>query len=903
MPPTSDRRLTDDLGRARRLQIAQASTLIVLALIMAAAAAFLGARITTAQDDSERALRQARELHELRGQMRQGYILFWENRFDGGRGVDDRVRESLQNGVVEVGRQVAASGDEPTMREPIRETERLLGQLAGLVMSDGVDVVLGSPEGNARVQEGRVIINELDAAVMRWAAAATALGEERSAASREMTRNLVLVLVVVAVLMGLVAIVIWMFLERGRSRFVRTLSREVAEHTAVLSSVGDGVTVIDAQGRIRDANRRAREILGIDDHALGQPAGYLADAGIGPDFTGERDVEVHGDDGRTVPVALSSAVLDDSPSGDGGRVHILKDVTSWRDHERELAGLVRQQAALGRVATSVAAESDPQRVFALVAKEIADLLGADAGMVSRFDRDAGRATTVGGWRREEGSAPLPRSIPLDSSSAASLTSRSGRPARVEDTGEARDPLAAAGYAVSASAPIRVGTMNWGALTVAGDPEVLPLRSEERLARFAELVGLAIANADVRVRLALRATTDPLTGLPNHRTFNERLADEVTRAQETDSPLAVMIFDLDHFKDVNDSNGHQTGDHVLRSFARLLSARVRPGQTVARTGGEEFAAILPGCDAAEARRIAEGIRHDYETRAQPDGLSSQTVSIGIADLTSASTPDRLLRLADSALYWAKANGRNRTMTFSPTVVEELSPQRRSERMTRQQAIGALRALGRAVDAKHPGTVRHSERVAAMCAALARKIGWNPTDVSALHEAALVHDVGKIGIPDRLLLQDGLSEDDRRQMEQHVVLGSEIVSDILTERQVTWVRNHHERWDGTGYPDRLNGAQIPLGAQILAVADAWDSMTEVGIQSPKRTTSEALEACETMAGTQFSPRVVEALAALVQDPAEPFGDRRVPMTSPSYETTPTDPREAESVAPADEGLPTG
>ncbi len=871
MTSTADR--LEDLRRARLLQIAQACTVIVVALIIAAGTIVFGTRITQAQDDVEDALRQAQELHQLRGELRQGYILFWENRFQGRRGIDSVVRASLEAGIVEVGRQVQISRGEPSMERPIRDMETALGQLITLVRSDDPGIVVGSPESNARVQEGQALVNQLDDAVLRWSYAASALGDQRSVTLRSLTRNLVTGIILVAIVMGIATFAIWTFLERARSRIVRGLHREAAERTAVVSSVGDGVTVIDAEGTLRDANRRAREILGIDDSAIGRHAAYLTQAGIGPGFTGERDIELAGPDGDTVPIALSAAVLDDESSSEGGRVHVLKDVTSWRTHQRELERLVRQQAALGRVATAVAAESDPQGIFALVAKEVAELLDADAGLVSRFDRDAGRATTVGGWRRSPGSVALPTTVPLDGSSAPSLTCRSGRPARVEDTDGEHDPLAAAGYRVNASAPIRVGSLTWGALTVAARlPDTLPPRSQERLARFAELVGMAIANADARVRLALRATTDPLTGLLNHRTFNERLEEEVERALTRNTPLAVIIFDLDHFKDVNDSCGHQTGDRVLRSFARLLSARVRPGQTVARTGGEEFAAVLPGCDADEARRLAERIRHEYEHRAQPDGLSSQTVSVGIADLSSATTPDRLLRLADSALYWAKANGRNRTMSYSPLVVEELSPERRSERMAQQQAMGALRALARTVDAKHPASVRHSERVAAAAASLARRVGWSPADVSALHEAALVHDVGKIGLPDRLLRREVLSDDDRTRMMGHVILGGEIVSDILTERQVAWLRGHHERWDGTGYPDGLHGDAIPLGAQILAVADAWDAMTEVGVQSRRHTPSEALEACEALAGRQFSPRVVEALAALVQDPTEPFGDRR-------------------------------
>jgi PAS domain S-box-containing protein/putative nucleotidyltransferase with HDIG domain len=190
---------------------------------------------------------------------------------------------------------------------------------------------------------------------------------------------------------------------------------------------------------------------------------------------------------------------------------------------------------------------------------------------------------------------------------------------------------------------------------------------------------------------------------------------------------------------------------------------------------------------------------------------------------------------------------------------------ARQQARDHALGALRALAHAVDAKDTATHAHSERMARLSARLAMGLGWEPRQVAALHEAALLHDVGKIGIPDHLLLKPGrLTGEEYEQVKGHVSTGVEIVRSLLSDEQLSWVAAHHERYDGLGYPRGIQGPDIPEGACIMAVADAWDVMTSDRPYAAARSSEEALAECVRGAGTHFAPGVVDALVATWESP---------------------------------------
>ncbi len=359
-----------------------------------------------------------------------------------------------------------------------------------------------------------------------------------------------------------------------------------------------------------------------------------------------------------------------------------------------------------------------------------------------------------------------------------------------------------------------------------------------------------------------AAVDPLTGLANHRTFHERLAAEVGRAKRTGRGVALVLMDLDHFKRVNDHHGHQTGDRVLEHAARVMRDETRSGELIARVGGEEFAMLLPDADVDEALRAAERIRRAIAATDFP-AVGRMTVSAGVCDMAHAEDAGTLYRLADGALYWAKHRGRDRVVRWTPDAPEPLSARDQADRLDRQQALVSVRLLARVVDAKDPSTRRHSERVGDLCAEIAEELGWSTERAALLREAGLVHDVGKIVVPDAVLFAPRpLEPDERAVVQEHSTVGARIVGEALTDEQVRWVRSHHERWDGTGYPDGLRAEDCPEGARILALADAWDVMTSDRPYSTTRATpAEALAECRACAGGQFWPPAVEALARVM------------------------------------------
>jgi diguanylate cyclase (GGDEF)-like protein len=524
------------------------------------------------------------------------------------------------------------------------------------------------------------------------------------------------------------------------------------------------------------------------------------------------------------------------------------------DEHRRMAD---EDAALRRVATAVAADATLTDASVLVGREVAGLLDVELGVVVAFDPRGDRVLPLG-QSAPDGcpTPPLPRAVQIEPGSAIDRLRGTGEPARFDERGAGR--LSMPPYTQRVAAPIVAGGRLWGALIVCTTREDdLAADVESRLARFAELMGMAITNADARARLLAQATTDPLTGLVNHRAFHERLRDEVAGAFRHDRPLSVAVFDLDRFKQINDTLGHVVGDAVLAEAARRMAHAARAGEVVARIGGDELALLMPGTTSEDGHAAAERVRRAVAERPY-DGVGTVTMSAGVCDLQQAGGAEELLRLADGALYWAKAHGRDTCIRYTPEVVEELSADERADRLERARALSALGALAKAIDAKDPATTRHSERVAALTAALAAECGWTPARIARLHDAALVHDVGKIGVPDAILSKPArLTDQEYDVIKRHADLGARIVAGVLDAEQVAWVRGHHERHDGRGYPDGLAAEDISDGARLLALADAWDAMTGARVYSAPMSVPEALAEIRRNDGCQFHPDAVAAI----------------------------------------------
>jgi diguanylate cyclase (GGDEF)-like protein len=517
--------------------------------------------------------------------------------------------------------------------------------------------------------------------------------------------------------------------------------------------------------------------------------------------------------------------------------------------------LTEEQSSLRRVATAVAAGSPPAGIFALVSLDVGRLLGADCAAIVRF-QDPEHVAILGRWTHDQHAAEATDAIV--EVVPGSLLDR----LRCGDA-IARGRLEGEYHCVRLAAPVRSGAALWGALVVvANDPHEFAPGAEERLREYADLIATAVANADDRARLDSEAMTDALTGLPNHRAFRERLVEEVSRAQRHGRPLTVALVDIDGFRALNDQAGPDRADEALVEIGALLGRAVRDEDILARMGADEYGVIFVESERHQALLIADRARRAVSEAPLRHRLRA-TVSIGLCDLQAASSADEALRRADAALFWAKEHGRDLCWLYDPAVVRELDERQRTRELDRAQALVGLRALARAIDAKDPATQEHSERVAALSARLAVARGWTPDRVALLRDAALLHDVGKIGVPDAILLKGGpLDDDEFAVVREHSVLGARIVGDVLEQEQVAWIAGHHERPDGSGYPAALKGDAVPEGAALLALADAWDVMVSDRSYSAPMTLDAALAEAHLCAGTQFDAGAVEALDTLAE-----------------------------------------
>ena len=333
-----------------------------------------------------------------------------------------------------------------------------------------------------------------------------------------------------------------------------------------------------------------------------------------------------------------------------------------RRRETEYRVIATEQGGLNQVATAVAAGAEPEEIFSEVARQVASLLGAEAGGVARFD-GAGRATLVGGWAACDELQSTPGTVLLleGGESVTSIVARTGQAARIDDYSliDGAEPRAeAVDRRSSIAAPVRLAGGLWGTVgAISTRSNAFPPGAEMRLARFAGLVALAIANAESQRQLQDLATRDPLTGIANRRLFVERLDEHVSRAHRHGQPMCLAVIDIDHFKRINDSFGHPVGDGVLVEIAQLLSGLSRAHDLVARLGGEEFGWLLPETDMTAAREAIERVRSEVEgTNFLVAGRV--TVSCGIAELVDGEERVGLLVRADEALYQAKSQGRNR-----------------------------------------------------------------------------------------------------------------------------------------------------------------------------------------------------------------------------------------------------
>jgi diguanylate cyclase (GGDEF)-like protein/putative nucleotidyltransferase with HDIG domain len=350
-------------------------------------------------------------------------------------------------------------------------------------------------------------------------------------------------------------------------------------------------------------------------------------------------------------------------------------------------------------------------------------------------------------------------------------------------------------------------------------------------------------------------TDSLTNLLNRRGFEECLRIEQERARRGGTQLTLVVLDLDYFKLINDRYGHAHGDTVLARFGELAAEIKRAGDHACRIGGEEFALVLPDTAPHGAYLLTERLRRRIREQAEPGGTVS--ASFGIATYPEhGETADELLKGADQAMYLAKRLGRDRSVIYSAEVSATFpsAPDHRPEAI---EHLPAVLVLAETLDMRDTGTASHSQTVGYYAEAIARQLGLPGKRVDRIRLAGLLHDIGKIGVPDPILHKAGPLDDlEWAEMKKHPELGARILSGAGLQDLSEWVLAHHERPDGRGYPLGLHGDDIPLEARILAVADSFEAMTADRVYRPARPRADAVQELRRHIGVQFDAEIVEA-----------------------------------------------
>ena len=383
-------------------------------------------------------------------------------------------------------------------------------------------------------------------------------------------------------------------------------------------------------------------------------------------------------------------------------------------------------------------------------------------------------------------------------------------------------------------------------------------------RSAQSNNEALARANLS--LQTQATTDPLTGLPNHRSMVLALDQELERSMRYARPCALLFLDLDHFKAMNDSCGHLAGDSVLSEMVTPILAGLRTADVAGRWGGEEFLVILPETELADAVVAAERIRDLVSGhRFSIAGGAHLTCSIGVAAYPyDASTRDELVEAADQAMYAAKRLGRDQVRAaMDPSVVAFLSQIRRASSREETTISGIVQALTTVVRVHDPAKDARAQEVSNLAMRVASSLGLSPTEVRIVGLAARLHDIGMVSVPQSILQkQSALNSDDWSTVIAHPAIGAEVVASVPSLNVIApIIRAHHERWDGTGYPDGLHGDRIPMGARVISACVAFCAITHGSSRSVPRTTDEALAEMNACAGTQFDPKVVRSLEQVV------------------------------------------
>jgi diguanylate cyclase (GGDEF)-like protein/putative nucleotidyltransferase with HDIG domain len=503
-------------------------------------------------------------------------------------------------------------------------------------------------------------------------------------------------------------------------------------------------------------------------------------------------------------------------------------------------------------------------------------------------------------------------------------SRSGQVAVIREASASTPKLVLADSVSAIALPVIYGEHVLGVLYVeSSQPHDFPEQEVLLLRTLADLFAGALQNALTFQKTQEQAITDGLTGVKTHRYLMEALSTEWKRSTRANRPFALVLMDLDRFKFVNDFYGHLEGDVVLQRVGHILEQNCRRSDVVARYGGDEFVILMQEAGIEQARQLAGKLRAWIASdRLLRD--KNITASFGIAGFpVHGSTPQELLQVADSSMYLSKHQGGNavssaeqgdpndrkrwkkdvleaylgvtlkRLFATGPEAFEEIY--RRLEQFTRSLSeqgvdsddgtlppavVETVTSLAFAIDGKDQYTQGHSQKVSAYAVILAQGLGMNEAEVEEIRLAALLHDLGKVGIPETILNKSGpLDPTEWETMKTHADLGFQILEPLKPmERIRHMVRHHHECFDGSGYPLRLKGEQIPYGSRVIAIADAYDTITSARSYKKPRSPEDAFSELQRCAASQFDPEIVAVfIAAMKRGPDAKPNAKELPVHS--------------------------
>ena len=391
------------------------------------------------------------------------------------------------------------------------------------------------------------------------------------------------------------------------------------------------------------------------------------------------------------------------------------------------------------------------------------------------------------------------------------------------------------------------------------------------ARKQEVEELQASLADARRRIAglendLRAarTADPLTGLPLLDELDRRLVPEIERSRRHGSPLTVAVIDVDGFRAINAHHGRKVGDQVLAAVGRLLAEQVRTNDVVSRSGADEFVAMLPETRAEEAMQAFNRIFVALEA-VYVGEIEGAAVSVGVAQWERGMNSEQLLATAGARVDVARSLGGGRAAASDAADTAD------GDRPRAQGDV--IAALAEALLERDRYTGEHSESVVDLVEAVARGLALSGPEVDQIKAAALLHDIGKVAIPDDVLNKPGpLDDDEWKVMREHPAIGERILRAIPGMGPIARiVRHEHERFDGGGYPDGISGDQIPIGARIILACDAYHAMTSDRPYRKGMSHADAVRELSEHAGTQFDPNVTELLIGTLYGRRQSGGGR--------------------------------